>query len=106
VALVHESLVEEPCYRTRQSRKEVLECEPSRSETASTTSTSERPTAATRRGDVNIVIELYGADEEPTFSNGEASVEPVHTFKCFGDADTFYHQLKPAFEVIEWVRSS
>jgi hypothetical protein len=29
-------------------------------------------------GDVNIVLELY--DEEPTFTNGDVSVEPVHSF--------------------------
>lgn len=61
---------------------------------------------STASGDVNIVIELYDPSEEPTFSNGEASVEPVHSFHCFGDAGTFYHQLKPAFEVLQATRSS
>ena len=60
---------------------------------------------STASGDVNIVVELYGPDEEPTFTNDVASVEPVRIFHCFGDAGTLYHQLKPAVEVLEATRS-
>jgi hypothetical protein len=47
---------------------------------------------STASGEVNVVIELY--DEAPTFVNDVASVEPVHTIHCYGDAGTFYSQLK------------
>jgi hypothetical protein len=58
----------------------------------------------TASGDVNIVIELY--DEEPTFTNGEASVEPVQTIHCFGDAASLYNQLAQPLQVLNAVRSS
>jgi hypothetical protein len=60
---------------------------------------------STDTGEVNVVIELYGPDEEPTFTNDEASVEPVRTFHCYGDAGTLYHQLGPALDVLEATRS-
>lgn len=53
---------------------------------------------------MNIVIELY--DEEPTFTNGEASVEPVQTIHCFGDAASLYYQLAEPLQVLNAVRSS
>ena len=58
---------------------------------------------STKTGDVNVVIELY--DEEPTFTNNEASVEPAQTFHCYGDAGAFYYALKPAVGVLEATRS-
>jgi hypothetical protein len=58
---------------------------------------------STASGDVNVVVELY--DEEPTFTNDEASVEPVQTIQCFGDAGSLYYQLKPALEVLDATRS-
>lgn len=58
----------------------------------------------TASGDVNIVIELY--DEEPTFTNGEASVEPVQTIHAFGDAASLFHQLSEPMHVLDAVRSS
>lgn len=60
---------------------------------------------STGSGDVNLVIELYDATEEPTFTNGQASVEPARIFHCFGDAGAFYYALKPAFEMLEVTRS-
>jgi hypothetical protein len=50
----------------------------------------------TASGDVNFFVELY--DEEPSFVNGEASVEPVEMIQGFGDAGTLYYQLKGALE--------
>ena len=44
------------------------------------------------KGDVNIVVELY--DQDPVFVNNEPNVEPVHTFHCFGDAGSFFHELE------------
>lgn len=59
---------------------------------------------STSTGEVNIVIELY--DEEPTFINSEASVEPVHMIHCYGDAPSLYHQLKTTLDVLNATRSS
>ena len=49
------------------------------------------------------VVELY--DEEPTFLNNVASVEPVQVH-CYGDAATLYYQFKTALELLDAVRSS
>lgn len=57
----------------------------------------------TASGDVNFFVELY--DEEPTFVNGEASVEPVEMIQGFGDAGTLYYQLKGALEALDAIRS-
>ena len=54
---------------------------------------------SSKSGEVNIVIELY--DEEPSFTNGEASAEPVKTIHCYGDAGSLYYQLKVPLQ--EWV---
>jgi hypothetical protein len=59
---------------------------------------------STETGDVNIVIELY--DEEPSFLNGVASVEPVESIHIFGDAASLYYQFKEALEVLNVTRSS
>lgn len=58
---------------------------------------------STASGDVNIIVELY--DEEPSFTDDEASVEPVQTLHCYGDAGSLYYQLKPALEVLDATRS-
>lgn len=59
---------------------------------------------STQSGEVNIVIELYG--EEPRFVNNEASVEPVHTIHCYGDAASLYYQFKDALDVLNTTRTS
>jgi hypothetical protein len=53
---------------------------------------------STETGDVNLVFELY--DQEPSFTNGQASVKPVQTIQCFGDAETLYN-LKRTLDVVE-----
>ena len=58
----------------------------------------------TASGDINIVIELY--DEEPTFSDGKASTEPVESVHLFGDAASLYHQFEIPLQVLNVVRSS
>ena len=58
----------------------------------------------TGTGDVNVVIELYA--EKPSFTNGEASVEPVKMIHCFGDAASLYYQFKGFLEVLNATRSS
>jgi hypothetical protein len=55
-------------------------------------------------GDVNFVIELY--DEEPSFTNDVASVEPAKSIQRYGDAASLYHQFKTAMEVLVAARSS
>ena len=57
----------------------------------------------TGTGEVNLVIELY--DKEPSFENNIASVEPVQSIQCYGDAGTLYYELKPALEVLDATRS-
>ena len=49
------------------------------------------------------MIELY--DKEPSFENNIASVEPVQSIQCYGDAGTLYYELKPALEVLDATRS-
>jgi hypothetical protein len=49
------------------------------------------------------VIELY--DEEPTFRNNVASIEPVRSIECFGDAGTLYHLFKEGLEVLNATRN-
>lgn len=59
---------------------------------------------STASGDVNLVIELY--DEEPSFTNGVASLEPVRSIHCYGDAASLYYQFREALEVLNATRSS
>ncbi len=58
---------------------------------------------STASGDVNLVIELY--EEEPTFTSDVASVEPVESIQCYGDAESLYHQFKDALKVLNATRS-
>jgi hypothetical protein len=60
---------------------------------------------STASGEVNIVLELYDAAEEPVFTNDIASVEPVETIHCYGDAGTLYYQFHKALEVLNATRS-
>ena len=54
-------------------------------------------------GEVNLLIELYA--EEPSFTNDNASVEPVQTIHCYGDAGTLYYQFEKALEVLNLTRT-
>ena len=53
----------------------------------------------TATGEVNFVIELY--DEEPSFTDGQASVGPVKAIQGLGDAASLYYQLETALEVLK-----
>jgi len=57
----------------------------------------------TAGGDVNLVLELY--DEEPSWVNGVASVEPAKTIHAFGDAASLYDQFAEALKVLDLTRS-